>query len=301
MRKHFIEIINEYPIQEIIQIEALDKGNTSEANIVISTEGKYILRKLKSNQQARTEYFISNILSDAHVSPKVLLTKKNKSFVEKNGGIYNLQQYINNKSVLNKNIHFQNLGKAIALFHHKMNTVNEIEEQEDRFSLEQLWGKVMEQPHLYRLIKLHGVTQLVHQILNYQHKDNCYIHADLGKWNLLFNEDDVYIIDFGEARRGNYHFDVAAVIASTIDLNQTSESILKNLVQLEKGYVENHNKINWTSVIENLYLWNIRGMLAFLCFQGKNNQQNSLIIKQVLDRNERLTSLIERFFIKDED
>ncbi len=83
MRKHFIEIINEYPIQEIIQIEALDKGNTSEANIVISTEGKYILRKLKSNQQARTEYFISNILSDAHVSPKVLLTKKNKSFVEK--------------------------------------------------------------------------------------------------------------------------------------------------------------------------------------------------------------------------
>ncbi|GEN86086.1 hypothetical protein OSO01_08250 [Oceanobacillus sojae] len=64
MGKHFIEIINEYPIQEVIQTEALDKGNTSEADIVTGTESKYILRKLKSNQQAKTEYFVSNILSD---------------------------------------------------------------------------------------------------------------------------------------------------------------------------------------------------------------------------------------------
>lgn len=136
------------------------------------------------------------------------------------------------------------------------------------------------------------MENLYKQCLHYSEKKNCYIHGDLGKWNLLFNGSQIYLIDFGEVRSGNNHFDVAAVLTSTINWNLTETEILNHLTDFSTGYRLNFNEFSWSSVNENITLWLTRGMIAILAEFGVNDS-TSKYIKQNLEQLKKINSIIQ--------
>ena len=188
-----------YPVQELTEI---GKGISSNAKLVVTLDRKYILRKVIDRKQAITEYKISKALSELNISSDILKCKRNQPFIEFEGEIYNIQTFIPNHQVENK-IDYYNLGKVISLFHSEVQRIDGLFEQNDRFSLTNMWKQLKQRNDFDHFDLNRQLTVMVEQCLSYHHINNCYIHGDLGKWNLLFDNKDIYIIDFGEVRRGN--------------------------------------------------------------------------------------------------
>jgi Ser/Thr protein kinase RdoA (MazF antagonist) len=212
MNENIYEIMHEYSIDNIVQISELTQGNTSSPRLIVTSSDKFILRRLKDTKQAITEFLISNVLSTHGISPIIMLTNNHMPYVKIDNEIYNLQHYVEHESHKQMNeIDFEQLGKVIATFHSAIQHIEGIHEQHDRFSLPVMWGKCEPNMEFLNMKMKKELTDLVKQCFIYKHENNCYIHGDLGKWNLLFCGQNIYVIDFGEVRRGNNHFDIAAV------------------------------------------------------------------------------------------
>ena len=98
---------------------------------------------------------------------------------------------------------------------------------------------------------------------------------------MLFNNSDIYIIDFGEVRRGNNHLDVSAVLTSTIDWNRTDGVIMNSLKDFRAVYLTNFNDFSWKVLKENFFLWFTRGMIALLVNFGINKDTNEYVEKTI--------------------
>ncbi|MBC5636243.1 phosphotransferase [Ornithinibacillus sp. BX22] len=267
---------NEYGISSIEEINKIESGISSNAKRIVTADGNYILRKVKSVEQAITEYKISQELRHDNLSSIIILNQDNAPYIKLNNEVYNLQTEIPN--LLEKdNINFFELGKTIAIFHSRVQKIEGLFSQEDRFPLERMWDQVKLNPNFDATEYSGKLTKLVEQCLRYNHKDNCYIHGDLGKWNLLFDKSNIYIIDFGEVRRGNNHFDISAVLSSTINWSLGDEQLFLQVRQFKKGYVSNFQQWNNANLRESFHLWFTRGMVALLAQQGINERTNHAI------------------------
>lgn len=283
-----IELTAAYTIKSITQIKSLDKGKTSEAKLIVTTDNRYILRKMRDEKQAYTEYLISKKLAAVGITSEIILTKQSKSYIEYKGNLYNLQTYITHDNKLN--INYFELGKTVSLFHQEVKSITGINEQADRFPLDKMSEKLTEDK-LYKNLPFHSdLVKLIEESRHYNHSQNTYIHGDLGKWNILFKAEQSFIIDFGEVRKGNNHFDIAAVLDSTIDWAQSEDDILKALHAFKKGYLTHFNQFSWKTLKESITLWTVRGILALFINHGitketKSYVEGSLQKLKIIDRH----------------
>ncbi|MFD2446467.1 phosphotransferase [Bacillus sp. CGMCC 1.16607] len=95
-------------------------------------------------------------------------------------------------------------------------------------------------------------------------KQNSFIHGDLGIWNMLWMGGTIKIYDFGEVRLGDYHFDIAAAITSSIRENSSEYETREAVINFIKGYEKYGRKIDVNKLLINIQLWYLRGMLAML-------------------------------------
>ncbi|WP_339216936.1 phosphotransferase [Ornithinibacillus sp. FSL M8-0202] len=267
---------NEYGVSSIEEITKIESGISSNAKRIVTADGNYILRRVKSVEQAITEYKISQELRHDNLSSIIILNQDNAPYIKLNNEVYNLQTEIPN--LLEKDsINFFELGKTIAIFHSRVQKIDGLFSQEDRFPLERMWNQVKVNPKFDATEYSGKLTKLVEQCLSYNHKDNYYIHGDLGKWNLLFDKSNIYIIDFGEVRRGNNHFDISAVLSSTINWSLGDEQLFLQVRQFKNGYGSNFHQWNHAILRESFHLWFTRGMVALLAQQGINERTNHAI------------------------
>lgn len=290
------EISNYYPISPVIEIKELNQGTTSEAKLVITKNTKYIFRKLRNIEQAETEFLLSEELSKHNISPSILLSNQNFPYIKNNDEVYNLQKYIQNYNLNSKEINFKHLGKTISLFHSKSKDISGIRDQEDRFILEIMSKKMMEMEGFYHFEYKNELLDLVNQCMNYHHIMNCYIHGDLGTWNLLFNHDNIHIIDFGEVRKGNNHFDVSAVLSSILDLEQEDSVLVSSLRDFQKGYTSNFDVFSWNDLKEHLSIWYVRGIVAMIVSHGINGKTINYT-KRVLESEKQFDKIINTYFL----
>ncbi|WP_236420582.1 phosphotransferase [Paenibacillus sp. JJ-223] len=119
------------------------------------------------------------------------------------------------------------------------------------------------------------------QCKSYSVNSETVIHGDLGIWNLLFTERHVFIIDMAEARMGDRHFDLAAVITSSIPLTASRTEMEKSLSLFERGYAQEQGVWDNRRLFEQLHLWLLRGMLALVMDQGMSAPNVSYIERQL--------------------
>ncbi|WP_162297930.1 phosphotransferase [Halalkalibacillus sediminis] len=296
--RELTRLSKDYAIKPVIGVQNITEGNTSEALTVITLDQKYILRKVKDREQAITEYHISEELNKRNVSPKILLSNNKEPFITINDSVYNLQIYIEH-SQKPKEINFYQLGQTISLFHSSVHKVNGVHEQQDRFNLNKIWNELNKIDEVSTINFKDQLTFKVDQCSNINHDNNCFIHGDLGIWNLIFSQKDIYIIDFGEVRRGNNHFDISAVITSSLDWNQNDNHIATYLTCFKNGYISNFQDFNWSVLRENITLWFTRGMVALLLNNGINDK-TCMHAELMMERRERLDDIITTNFIKTE-
>lgn len=178
-------------------------------------------------------------------------------------------------------IDFKQLYRVVGLFHKQTNDIEGIHAQADRFSLADMYKQLIENRVLDSLNLKDKLVNLVEECLAYKHDDNSYIHGDLGVWNMLFNGSDIYLIDFGEVRRGNNHFDIAAVLTSTINLSQSNEELKENLKVFLSSYTEHFPDFDLDVLKENIKLWIVRGVLAILNEYGVNEKSQGYVMNNI--------------------
>lgn len=291
MGREDFTILNEYSIGKILSASNMNQGNTSNAKLINTSQDKYILRKIKDKKQAITEYLITKKLLKHQITSEILLSKNNLPFVIKNSGIYNLQRYIEHYPIKIEEINFSILGETIAFFHSEAVDIKGIYEQEDRFLLNRLWKEVEHSIQSIEIKIKKQLVELINECFNYKHKSNCYIHSDLGIWNLLINKNKIYLIDFGEVRKGNNHFDIAAILSSTLKMNDEDYQIITNINEFRNGYLKKFNDFDWSILRENLNLWFTRGMLALIINKGIN-QATQELLEKIMDQRNKLDGIL---------
>lgn len=276
-----------YPMGTIIDIERLTSGNSSQAQLVKTQERHYILRQLMSNDQAEAEYEVTRRLAGTHISPEILLTKNGEPCIQVGKFVYNLQVFLPNEVNHDQGIDYSYLGRVIGLFHKQISDMNPSLGQPDRFNLIKEWTKLKETN--VGLPK--QVVDLINDAIENQLPVTGYIHGDLGKWNLLFNHNRIYIIDFGEVRRGNLHFDIAAIMLTTFNWQLPDVHLINQLRSFAEGYLLTNQPIIWSQLMMSINLWIARGIVVIINQFGQTNDVDDYI-KAELSKQIRILQLI---------
>ncbi|WP_342539535.1 hypothetical protein MHI39_14585 [Heyndrickxia sp. FSL K6-6286] len=154
-----------------------------------------------------------------------------------------------------------------------------------------LWKEVEHPIQSIELKIKKQLVELINECFNYKHKSNYDIQSDLGIWNLLINKNKIYLINFGEVRKGNNHFDIAAILSSTLKMNDEDYQIITNLNEFRNGYLKHYNDFDWSILRENLNLWFIRGMLALIINQGIN-QSTQVLLEKIMDQRNKFDGIL---------
>jgi len=133
-------------------------------------------------------------------------------------------------------------------------------------------------------------------MITYQNIKKVYIHGDLSKRNLIYNSGKVYIIDFGEFRKGDNHLDIAAVLTSMVSFEQGKEYVYKCLHVFYENYTDYMKDFQWENLCKNIQLWIVRGILACLLY-ARDISVFSKRIKEMIDLGTNLNKVIEDNFM----
>jgi len=264
--KEFIEEF--YDIGRIQRVEVMKQGTSSEAKCIDSSAGRYVLRKLRDERQAVNEERLHHVLSLQNISPAMVIARNGLSYVHLNDEIYNLQYYVEETVPYDQEtMHFVEFGNMLARFHHAAHKL-EIMDQQDRFALSLLWSQVRDEVRGSLSATIGSLEGHVEQCTEYIVRNDSLIHGDLGVWNMLFMKQKTLLIDFGEVRRGDPHFDVAAALTSMIPATARANESISTIEEVMEGYAEAGGLLTREQLYEQIHLWMLRGWLAWIRERG---------------------------------
>ncbi|MDN8590580.1 phosphotransferase [Paenibacillus sp. 11B] len=280
-------VAEHYDIGNILDCHSIRQGNSSKAMLVQASYGKFVLRKLRDEQQAWTEYKMYQALASANIAPSMVHAKDGLPFITDNHEVFNLQTYIENALPRNQiNLDFIRIGRLISLFH-RVTSHLEITEQADRFALPRLWSEVSREVTTSISECIRSLQQHTEHCMEYKDHYKAIIHGDLGIWNLLFTEESIHIIDVGEARRGDIHFDLAATLSSSVFTSVTEREAGEIVADFEQGYTQGGNSFSRKILYEQMHLWVVRGLLTVIRERG--------MVRQTIPYVQRNLQLLEKF------
>lgn len=242
----------------IDEVEPIGDGQTSQVLKIITDKDNYILKSQLNIHVAVNEFNCLDALSKMGLSPEPVCTVEGETFIDLNGSTYILMKYIESDVIDKSKLDFHSIGKTISVMHHHLNTVNLLP-TEDRFDEIQMIEEVEN-------MTLKSAFYKKFKEYDYNATEPCsIIHGDLGSWNLIKNDKNILVIDFGEVRLGNPYFDLAAVTES-LKLNQSEGK------QLLIGY--GHHDENSFSYFSNMRRkWVLRGILFSSVNKLKNEDE----------------------------
>ncbi|RAI91760.1 phosphotransferase family enzyme [Paenibacillus pabuli] len=276
-----------YDIGNILECHTIRQGNSSKAMLVRASYGNFVLRRLRNEQQAWAEYEMYQALASANITPSMVHAKDGLPFITDNHEVFNLQTYIENVLPHNQiNVDFIRLGRLISHFH-RLTIHLEIPEQADRFALPRLWREVSREITTSSSECIRSLQEHTEHCMEYKEPYKAIIHGDLGIWNLLFTKESLHIIDVGEVRKGDIHFDMAAALTSSIPTSVKEREVGEIVANFEQGYTEEGNSFRRKSLYEQMHMWVIRGLLAIIREKG--------MVRQTIPYVQRNLELLEKF------
>jgi len=284
-------ICEKYPIGDMISYKEVKSGNTAETFLINSKSKKWILRKLKDKNQGDIEFKVTNYILNKgvnSVSPIVSTRDRNPYFCfEKD--YYNLQEYINGivPKVSDEQM-IQEIAKSVAYMQNALSDSEISIYSEDRFDLLNLWekGKIFWK-NQYCNGKVPYSDKELDEILKELYLEtagnNEIIHGDLGIWNMIWTNNEIKIIDFGESRMGDYYFDIAGALCSSIGYNEDIEKMNELYRVFIYTYSQNAFKINTLKLLSYIQLWYWRGIFSVINNERFDTNKKETMIKLSLD------------------
>lgn len=293
-------ICEKYPIDDILLYEEINNGNTAETFLINSKSKKWILRKLKDKAQGETEFIITNHLLNKGVTcvSPIVPTKEENPYSCFGNDYYNLQEYINGivPKASDKEM-IQEIAKSVAYMQNALADSRISINAKDRFDLLNLWerGNILWKSQ-YRDDKVPYSDKEVSKILKDLYlktaEDNEIIHGDLGIWNMIWTNNEIKIIDFGESRIGDYYFDIAGALCSSIKYNESIEKMNELSRVFIYTYSKNAFQINISKLLNYIQLWYWRGILLVLNNEQFDANKKENMIKLSLDRIHKYNTIL---------
>ncbi|QSX06452.1 phosphotransferase [Sedimentibacter sp. zth1] len=263
------DIICNYPIGNLISYYKIEKGNTADTYFIETELGEWILRKIKNREQGYTEFGIVNHLLNIGIEcvPKIVESLDNKATVCIQGKFYNLQEYFKGNEPAIEDVKIiSKVAESIALVQKGLDTCHIAFENTDRFEIKYQWENaknIWQELYTKNIVAFSNkdVENIVRKLSDLSSSNKQIIHGDLGIWNMLYKDDVLKIIDFGEARMGDYYFDIAGALAS---ISEKSKNIPIEIIcdEFIESYAKKKFLLDTNKLLSYIHLWYWRGILA---------------------------------------
>ena len=260
------QLAEQYDIGAILFMAPLSSGNTCHAWRIDSEKGSWILRKCHSIMSAADEYALSEALFQTDITPVILHTKEGERFVFGDNGVFNLQTRIEGEPLTDVNEDIMRKTAAAFVTVHRILKDAKIHLHfNDRFGLHSLsWEnitKAAEEPGTAALIRE------LDELYRFEADTGECIHGDAGIWNILLENGEIRIIDFGEARMGNTYLDHAGFLVSALEQKdpETAAALVKCYMDAS---AKAGRQLDPAILHKAVRLWLLRGVFAALAFEN---------------------------------
>ncbi len=265
-------------------ISKADRGNSSDSHIVAAEKGTYILRRLPSETAARQEFSVLCFLQDIGVTAALLPTRQGEPFVRVRDSYYNLQTFLPGcPPDLSDHTVIAAAACTLARMQQQFEQCSLTVSAFNRFDPMSLWEQA--KPHAALLSSFFErnraadeMEAIIRNSGNAMRKDQV-IHGDLGSWNMLWNGERIFFIDFGECRLGDSYTDIAAVTASILRAASDKEELCQGMDIFMDCYQKNYRTLEKGKLQNSLWLWLLCGALA-VCISISDPMQREKRIRQ---------------------
>lgn len=266
--------------QPILAVSALQQGTTSDACLVETADGSYVLRKV-SREAAKVEFAVSRLLAGSGIAAEILPTRMGQGWLEQDGVCYNLQRRFAGTAVRTCDAGtLRAAGCALGRMHRALSGCRDTGVQ-DRFSLSALLARATARHAFLRTQTPEAQTlhQLAARLRPLEDERVQLIHGDLGVWNMLRTRDGVAFIDFGEARQGHPYMDIAASMTSLLSLEQDGTRLASDASLFLESYVSEVGPVNQPLLADYVSVWQLRGVLAEMTYRTDADQGQAVLAK----------------------
>ena len=326
------DLFKQLNLEEILNIEKVDSSQNSVYKVT-TKENNYLVKEYSDNAISNKEDLItrtkqiniSEYLNNSGIKTILPIKFNNEIFINYNNKYYLIYNYLNyktlNRDELN-NTYMKILANTLASIHKlKLNIDLPIQYKTINLDLTSYINKINNNPlykDLYNLLlnTSSKLTQLINDCNNSISRikeDLCISHNDYKLKNILFNEYDIYLIDFDASSLSNPIVSLAeSAFALSIQKKEINYNLYKTYI---REYLDTYGEPN-TSFNDALNCA-MNGKLQWLCFllgeAIKNNETrindsismiNELMIfinnkDKLLDTYNKLNYIIRKKEIKD--
>lgn len=229
-----------------------------------------------------------------NIFPIISTINNNGYMFYNNNYYYNLQSFIYGNSIKYTDDNIISLiSKSIMEFHNNLINSNLKINSKDRFDLMKLYEETRKLNEYINLIDRENILnkEYIYKLYKDTASRKNIIHGDLGLQNLINNGKEIIIIDFGEARMGDYYFDIASIICSIIGFEKDISIIKYKLNIFLKNYFIKE-KVDMEKLLRNIELWYIRGILTVLKNNSIDYNKKEIIAKKSKDRIDIFKSIL---------
>lgn len=259
--------------QPPLAVTPLRQGTTSDACLVETADGSYVLRRV-SREAAEVEYAASRLLAGSGMAAEILPTRMGQGWLEQDGACFNLQRRIAGNAIRSCDaVTFRAAGCALGCMHMALSGCRESGIQ-DRFPLSVLLARATARHAFLRTQNPEAQTlrQLAARLHPLEDARVHLIHGDLGAWNMLRTQERVAFIDFGEARQGHPYMDIAAAMTSLLSLEQDGTRLASDASLFLDGYASEAGPVKRQLLADYISLWQLRGVLAEMAYRTDADQ-----------------------------
>lgn len=257
------------------------KGTSSNSYKITTSDGTFILRQLPSIFAATQEYEISQLLHGTGISAEILPTQHKEPFVYAQFP-YNLQTFLPGCAPnLTEKATITAAAHTLATMQQCFSKSELVLSDTDRFETMSLWTQVTSQ---YALLTDFFSPDCAAEEMQVQIQKieaallrDQIIHGDLGSWNMLWDGNSIFFIDFAECRLGDYYMDIAAVVASLLRAAPDNKTLFESMDLFINTYEDCYQPIDLIKLQDVLWLWLLRGAMAVCIYVSKPEQKKAYI------------------------
>lgn len=202
--KEMSDVLSKIKVEENIKlVEKIDKGVANFVYKVITKKEKYIIKKYNYNY----DFKLSNKLYNIYEKNNIKICKPiNNNPIEINGNIYNIFKYINHNKIMKTKIDYAN----IIGINRKTTLKSTLKDKCNNY-YQYLILNNNKDKKLYNDISY--VLDVFSTIKDMKILDEKSInHGDISKSNIIFNNQDYYVIDFDEVCITTPLYDFAVIV-----------------------------------------------------------------------------------------
>lgn len=254
-------LINKYNIIPT-QITRINQGIMSKVYQVVTNDKSYILRDISKPEELFNHLEINQV-DQCNITPKLIQTVDNQKYYQDKTHYILVQEYIEGHQIKVGDLNnLKTIGETVSRFSQQLQKGN-FKIIPDKFDLKIMYDTLKDNESiLIPVLNDFGFNEsFIQQIIEKNQDNQNIIHADLGIWNMIQQDNQVRIIDFGEIRKGSVVFDYASAFMYLINMNFLS---IEEIMKYAEEYLSslNNQQIKLEVFYDYCLLWLLRGVVA---------------------------------------